>query len=63
MESCRRDFFIDVIVYMIIFKNNQLIISPRFNFIPKTGFPKARVGLPLTDVGLPETSVGLPKTG
>jgi len=41
MESFRQDLFIDMFGDRFIFKNDQIMFSPRFTFIPKTG-----VGLP-----------------
>jgi len=45
MESSRRDLYlIDVVVDRLIFKSNQITLSPCFNFIPKTGvLPNAGV--------------------
>jgi len=43
MESSRRDLFIDMVIDMFIFKNNQIALFPCFTFIPKAG-----VGLPKT---------------
>jgi len=37
MESFRGGLFIDMVVDMSIFKNNQTTLSPCFSFEPKTG--------------------------
>jgi len=46
MESSRQDLLIDMVVGRFIVKNNQIALSPRFTFKPKTG-----KGLPKTGVG------------
>jgi len=45
MGSSQRGLFIDMVVDMFIFKNNQMALAPCFIFIPETGvrLPKREV--------------------
>jgi len=45
MERSRRNLFIDMVVDMFIFENNQIMPFLCFSFVPKTG-----VGLPKSGV-------------
>jgi len=44
-ESSRRDLFIDMVVDMFIFKNNEITLSPCFTFIPKIGVGLRKTGV------------------
>jgi len=44
MESSQRDLFIDMVVDMLIIKNNQIALSPRFTLISGAGLPEKEVG-------------------
>jgi len=46
MESSRRDFLIDVVDDMFIFKNDHITLSPCLHFTPKIG----GAGIPNTGV-------------
>jgi len=45
MKRSRRELFIDMVIYISIFRNNQITLFPYFTFIPKTGMgqPKTRM--------------------
>jgi len=43
MDSFRRDLFIDTAVDRFIFKNNQILLSPRFT--SKTGWDLSKMGV------------------